>query len=328
MLNDSDLKRIEDGLKGLDTQLTIIYHPPAEPGLFSKEMEEGLNKIKEAGGGLIDLEKGEDSGMPALPAFSISCKGQSNIHYLSLPEGPEAIVFVETLIALSKGAQDFSDQWAQKLSGIQTPADIWVFMATTCSNCPQAVRFANQLAVVSSQVNTYIIDAQRFEDIAGRHKVMSVPHIVIDEEWSHVGVVPPDDLVEQLLAREEQDYQVKVFASLIENNRIDEAAAQIINGPGAGLLLENWRTSTTSTRMGFMFAAETALEEDLRCMDSIVDGLVPVLQNEDASLRGDTVDLLGRIGLSSARGAIEALLNDPNPDVAEIAAEVLEEFEE
>ncbi len=328
MLSDSDLKRVKDGLKGLDTQFTIIYYPPAEPTPFSEEMEQGLNEIKEAGGGLIDLEKGQDAGMPALPAFSISCKGQSNINYLSLPEGPEIVIFVETLIALSKGAQEFSDQWAQKLSDIQSPADIWVFMATTCPNCPQAVRFANQLAVVSSRVNTYIIDAQRFENIAARHKVMSVPHVVIDGEWSHVGVVPPDDLVKQLLAREDQGYQPKVFASLIENNRIDEAAAQIIDGSGAGLLLENWRTSTTSTRMGFMFAAETALEEDPRCMDSIVDGLIPVLQNEDASLRGDTVDLLGRIGLSSTCGAIEALLNDPNPDVAEIAAEVLEELEE
>jgi alkyl hydroperoxide reductase subunit AhpF len=41
-------------------------------------------------------------------------------------------------------------------------------------------------------------------------------------------------------------------------------------------------------------------------------------------LRGDTADLLGQIGHIRAKPALEALLSDPNPDVAEIAAEAIE----
>ena len=47
-----------------------------------------------------------------------------------------------------------------------------------------------------------------------------------------------------------------------------------------------------------------------------------------ASGAGDTATLLGSIGEASVRAELTALLEDPNPDVAELAAEALEEIEE
>ncbi len=327
MLADSDLKRVLDVLKDLKKTLTIIYHPPVEATPFGVEMEEVLKQIQEASGGSLDIQTGDGAGLPARPAFSLSYEGRANIHYLSLPEGQEAVIFAETINALAKGAQDISEKWVDKVSQLKTPASVWVFMATTCPNCPQAVRAANQLAVVSGQVSAYIIDAQRFESLAADKKVMSVPTIVIDNEWTHVGVLPPEDLLERLLERDQQDYKARAFASLIETNRIEDAVAQILDGAGVEHFLENWRKSATSMRMGLLFAAENALEENPRSMDDIVPGLIPLLQNDDAALRGDTVDLLGRIGHPSARTAIEAALNDANPGVAEIAADVIEELD-
>jgi HEAT repeat protein len=53
-----------------------------------------------------------------------------------------------------------------------------------------------------------------------------------------------------------------------------------------------------------------------------------VLAADDAALRGDTADLLGQIGHADAIEALTALTKDPNPDVAEIAAESLEAIQE
>ena len=50
--------------------------------------------------------------------------------------------------------------------------------------------------------------------------------------------------------------------------------------------------------------------------------------SEDPVLRGDTADLLGRIGHRAATDALRALLDDPNPHVAEIASEALEEIDD
>jgi HEAT repeat protein len=66
-----------------------------------------------------------------------------------------------------------------------------------------------------------------------------------------------------------------------------------------------------------------------------MDGLVPVLKTgldgegplaKDPSRRGDTADLLGRIGHPDARPILEALMSDSNPEVAEAAEEALEEL--
>jgi HEAT repeat protein len=75
-------------------------------------------------------------------------------------------------------------------------------------------------------------------------------------------------------------------------------------------------------------AVEEALEADRAALDGLVSGLLPILPSEDAALRGDTADLLGRIAHWTARDPLRALLDDPNPDVAEIASEALEEIDD
>jgi HEAT repeat protein len=54
--------------------------------------------------------------------------------------------------------------------------------------------------------------------------------------------------------------------------------------------------------------------------------LVDVLASPDGALRGDTADLLGQIGDGRAVEALEALRSDPNPDVAEVAADAIEQI--
>ena len=89
-----------------------------------------------------------------------------------------------------------------------------------------------------------------------------------------------------------------------------------------------WRMSATSLRLGLMLAAELALEQDPGALDDITPDLLRLLETEDAALRGDTADLLGRIGHPSAEPALRRLLADENPDVAEIAEEALEALAE
>jgi HEAT repeat protein len=81
-----------------------------------------------------------------------------------------------------------------------------------------------------------------------------------------------------------------------------------------------------SLRMGLLMLVEEVLEADDTALDAIVGKLLPALHAEDAGLRGDTADLLGQIGHASAVPTLEALLNDPNPDVVEIVTEALEQI--
>ena len=75
--------------------------------------------------------------------------------------------------------------------------------------------------------------------------------------------------------------------------------------------------------------AEEVLDQNPEGLDGLVLHLIAGLQGEgplaeDPARKGDTADLLGRIGHADARPVLEALARDPNPEVAEAAADALE----
>ena len=69
--------------------------------------------------------------------------------------------------------------------------------------------------------------------------------------------------------------------------------------------------------------AEEVLERRPSALNDVVKDLGKSAESEDAALRGDTADLLGQIGHPSGALFLEKLLQDPNPDVVEIAEEAL-----
>lgn len=92
---------------------------------------------------------------------------------------------------------------------------------------------------------------------------------------------------------------------------------------GAALLAGAWRSSSMSSRLGLMMVVQEALDLSPGCLESCEEDLVTVLFSGDTSLRGDTLDILSRIGTSTSLPAIRQCLLDMNPDVAEMAAEAI-----
>lgn len=206
---------------------------------------------------------------------------------------------------------------------ITRPAELMVFMAPTCPHCGQAVATAEQMARDHAKISVRVVNAQEEADLASTFVVKSVPTTILDGGISWVGVVPANELMAAIRSRDEADFTTRIFRSLIESGRVNDATRRLCDGSGLAPFLDNWRNSTTSTRMGLMLAAEEALEEIPAALDSLVQDLVKVLETDDGALRGDTADLLGQVGHPAARKGLEALLDDPIPDVAEIAADSL-----
>jgi HEAT repeat protein len=118
---------------------------------------------------------------------------------------------------------------------------------------------------------------------------------------------------------------------------MEEAADRILYGPDQSATLQAylrlWAESTLQDRMALTLLAETVLDQNPEGMDALLAPLLAGLQSEgpltqDPSRKGDTADLLGRIGHPDARPVLEILARDENPEVAEAAGEALEELEE
>ncbi len=176
-------------------------------------------------------------------------------------------------------------------------------------------------------VTVSIVDVQAHTDLAERFNVRSVPLTILDGSLAVTGVVRPAELVDKILSRDDEGHGRDLLLSLVEQGRFGQAALRIGTAPGGADFVAIWESSSTSLRIGLLMAVETALEEDRAALDGLVDGLLPVLRHEDPALRGDTADLLGKIGHPAAADALRALVDDPNRDVAEIASEALEEID-
>jgi len=317
-----DFKRLKEDLRSLKPLRPVIFHPAEEDSSFASRFAEFLRGLEEEAGLEVEVRRGEVPGVTLKPCLTLQGGGGRNIHYLAVPEGPEGPPFVEALMGLAGSQPRLPD-----LEGLARPASFLIFIAPSCPHCPGAVRRANRLALASPLITTSIVDAQQFSGLARRFGARAVPLTVLDEGLSWTGIIPASELAGEVLSRGQEGQEARLFRSLIETSRFGEAARRIREGGGAAHLLAAWKESNTSSRMGLLLAAGEALDHQPAALDGIVADLLSLLRAEDAPLRGDTADLLGRIGHPAAREALRALRDDPHPDVAEIAAEALQEIE-
>jgi hypothetical protein len=327
-LRELDSEDVREKLANSKGSLDIILHPAAgEKSALEEPLSEVARQLEMVSGGALTVERGDGVGLTALPCLTIAHRGVGRIHYQALPHGPEESPFLEAVLGPTRNGPDPGESWVDRLAALERPAELLVFVGATCPHCPGAVRSANRLALASALVTVSIADVEVHGKLAQRFNARAVPLTILDGGLAVSGVVRPAELVDKILSRDDDSHGENLLLSLVEQGRFDEAVRQIRADPGATHFLTIWKGSTTSLRIGLMMAVETALEGDRAALDGLVPGLLPILGTEDAALRGDTADLLGRIGHRAAKDALRALRGDTNPDVAEIASEALEEIE-
>lgn len=218
------------------------------------------------------------------------------------------------------------------LGKLTKDTELLLFIAHGCRACPHQVRSVATLALASPKVSVEIVDAGLEPELARQFEVSSVPTTIVDDELIMVGVIPAGDLAWRLLEREGPEAEKLVFKALVESGRVADAAERLLDGRATEPFLELWSRSTLESRMGLFLVAEEALQWNPGGLDDLVPRLVAGLEGEgplaqDPARKGDTADLLGQIGHPDARPVLEALSRDPNGEVAEAAAEALEQLD-
>jgi glutaredoxin len=320
----NDLRQIAGQMNEHRVRLDLTIHPRGDEGDPERGLREMAEILAGSGGEGVILHRAEGGGVPARPALSFRFAGWGSVNYLALPEDQETGPFLEMLSSCLPAGPAIDFDLSSRLAGLAEPADIWIFIAPVCPYCPHAVRAANKLAAASDKVNTTIIDVALFPELAARFKVRSVPMIVINKELLIGEMRPAEDLAQILLARGTPAYRMETIESQVKTGNSELAADQLLRiDRSIPAFLEAWRRSTLSTRMGLYLAAEKALVQVPRILDDIVSGLVEMLDSSDIAVKGDTADLLGRIGHHTAKLPLERLLQDANPDIVEVAEEAL-----
>ena len=308
MLDDKQLALVRSRLAGLGGRVRLeLSDGPSPDDPLARALHEVSAEI--VGAAPEHLELSHRPGQDPYPSLRVQ-----NVEYFAVPLDRELEPFLDLLGFLAGGSG------LEPLAG--PPARVEVLIAPTCPNCPAVVRACAQVAAAWPALTMVVIDVQYFTALAGSCR--SVPTVVIDGAYTIVGPVSSRDLIELLQQRGEPGFLARALGSMVEAGRLAEVAPLLTSGEGFAAMAALMRDGTMQQKMGLMLAVEQILEGSAHAIDGAVPHLLPLLESEVATLRGDVADLLGQIGAPGAREALSLLLEDENADVREVAEEAIQ----
>lgn len=328
MLTDQELARIQQAARQITDTVKIVINRANSGTPFESDMVNTAMQIAGVSMNRIPVEDGYDLIFPGKPSLTLTDGRNLNIHYLALPGDHELGPFLDALLWLGKGKELPRSRAIESLPETSVPAGILVLMASQCPHCPQAVAAILSLAVNRPWITAAVVDAVEFPDLAARYKVKSTPTTVVNEGFTMIGQVNLDLLAAQLERAGGIESLTSVLDSMIKSGRAEDAAGLLCREKTPAAILPIYRSKEFSVRIGALVAMEEALGLDPRALDPIVAELTALLFDEEVSLRGDTAELLGKIGNSSALPALRKAAQDPDPDVREAVEEAIQALEE
>jgi len=157
------------------------------------------NKIKvEVYDFVKDSEKAKEYQVDKVPAIAILGKKDFGIRFYGLPYGYEFKSFTDSIINISKGTTDLSEETKKKLESIKTSVHIQVFVTLTCPYCPIVASIAHKFAIENDLIRADMIDVSEFPHLGHKYSIMGVPKTVINEKTEFVGAVPEELFVQQV----------------------------------------------------------------------------------------------------------------------------------
>ena len=206
ILNDIQKEQIKKQFEKLTGDVELIVFTQENECLFCKDTRELIldlgtlsPKIKTK---VYDFVKNGDEDLKynikRIPAIAIIGNKDYGIRYYGMPAGYEFPVIVDDIIDVSRGATSLPDSVKKRLSEIKKPVHLQIFVSPTCPFCPRAARMAHQLAIESEFIRSDVIEMIEFPYLVQKYNVMSVPHIVINEDTAFVGAQQIEFFIEQI----------------------------------------------------------------------------------------------------------------------------------
>ena len=137
-------------------------------------------------------------GIDKIPAMVIEGKKDYGIRFYGVPGGYEFSSLLESVLLVSAGEADISDDTMDYLGSLSQELHFQVFVTPTCPYCPRAVILAHNLAVASDKVRSDMVEVSEFMPLAMKYQVQGVPRTVINETIIVEGALPEQMLIEKL----------------------------------------------------------------------------------------------------------------------------------
>ncbi len=324
MLSEQELMQIQAGAEVMTGPVSIRVYRTGTNDAFETNLANIAAQMAGVSMNRIELEESTEPVLAGKPSLTLAGGLPGNIHYLAAPEGHEFKPFLNAMKWLGHAGEAPDSDLQKKLNSLTARCKIMVLMADACTYCPYVVEAVLAMAFYQPLITAIIVDAIQFGDLAERFKVKSVPTTIINDNRTVVGQVSLSQLLDHVLNLQGSESLTADLDSMIQSGRAEDAAALLCSRKEPQAILPLYISKEFAKRIGALVTLEEALAINPRILDPVLNELLELLSDEDVGLRGDTAELLGKIGNSAAIPALEKALEDPDPDVREAATEALE----
>ncbi|MHA1748892.1 MAG: thioredoxin family protein, partial [Promethearchaeota archaeon] len=115
------------------------------------------------------------------------------------PFGAEILPFIETLTIFSGDKNYYEVVIKENIEKIK-PSIIKVMITNSCAYCPEIITFVNKFAIASNGIiKSVIINIMAHPDIGESYDVSSVPYTVINDKKTFIGMVGPEEVLQELI---------------------------------------------------------------------------------------------------------------------------------
>lgn len=203
LISGDDLEYIRGEFRKLPRKVTLkLFLGESSPtGELLKELLEEVAAIEpeKVALELSDVPP-EEFGIDKTPAIVLQGNGEDyGIRFFGIPSGYEFASFLEAIKDVAAGKTELAGDIARKLSGIDAPVHIQVFVTPTCPYCPYAVRAAHRFAMASPHIRGDMVMAPDFPELSNEYNIMAVPTVVINDVVRFEGAIPEAEFADKIL---------------------------------------------------------------------------------------------------------------------------------
>ncbi|TET37143.1 MAG: phosphoribosylaminoimidazolesuccinocarboxamide synthase [Planctomycetota bacterium] len=139
-----------------------------------------------------DSEEIKRFDVERIPGLVFLGERDNGIRFYGVPSGYLFTTLLEAILLVGRGEVKLGFDTQAKLAAVKSPMHLKVFVTPMCPDSPQVVTLAQRFAYVSDFIRADIIDITSFPHLAIRHKIKSVPHIILDPKRDPI-IGPQDE---------------------------------------------------------------------------------------------------------------------------------------
>lgn len=191
LLNDALRGQIATVLGRMENNVTLvtIVDPTNEKSI---ELRDLVIDIAELGDKLeaVVKTKGEDAALEAkvnadkfpVVAFLDKDGNYAGVKFHGVPGGHELNSFLLAIYNLAGPGQALDASVLEAIKAVDKKVNIKVAVSLSCHLCPDVVVGAQRIAIENPNVEAEMLDIANFPELKTKHKVMSVPCMIVNDE--------------------------------------------------------------------------------------------------------------------------------------------------